>query len=401
MGDLEDRFDQEDDAQFRELFATTVLLTPEELNNPDVKPAYNNWLESREALHNAYLSGLFDVSGTQANDLAACALKVYRARIDSLASLKRPPKLCDLEELWGACLQELQTIDGSGDSVDVFRRQRQSVDRFAIAWAATFKPNERARICKKRFERWKTSTHLAIWSQTRELFENGRMSPSRQSSRSRYSSNRTGKNKADNTSEVRNRNRRSLRANIPSTHASTSLLTRIPDHLSGIETGDNATCLVDPFGNFPSDPYPPVPMPGKMRSAYNSLEINEKALVESVGHRRAKWICTVAYSRTVIHLKVMSSHLDRRIVNDRDRHLDLSFSAKCLIDRLQRLKDEGSFVCECRRRGTEPWRHEPFKGITWDSSEHLVLMVQAMNRLEEGLKGLYETNLGQLQENTA
>jgi hypothetical protein len=77
MGDLEDRFDQEDDAQFRELFATTVLLTPEELNNPDVKPAYNNWLESREALHNAYLSGLFDVSGTQANDLAACALKVY------------------------------------------------------------------------------------------------------------------------------------------------------------------------------------------------------------------------------------------------------------------------------------------------------------------------------------
>lgn len=393
--------DHEDAIQFRSMFATTVLLAREELTDPAVKTVHDKWLKLRETLRSVYLAGSFDVSVTQAKDLAESALNVYRARVQSLESLKRPPELRDIKERLSACFHDLQTIEGSGDPVHVFRRQRHIVDRFAAVWVSTFMPGQKAQLRRERFKSYTSSALSAGTLRSRGRFREYEDPVSTRPSQSYNTSYHTKKRKTRDVRDIEDGCGRSLFVNTSSTYTSTRPSRQSQEHRSANETVDDPSYLAEPFGVLLKDPYPPVPMTEDLQFAYDLLAKHEEIFEAKFGRKRAEWFVTVATNRAMLHLKVLRSHLEREVAKDRQRHEEMVSSVECMLDRVKCLKTRGSFICICEVHHSGQLRHGTFSGVDETSKEHLSLLREAMRELKDGLRKLFETNLWQPQEGTA
>jgi hypothetical protein len=363
------------DAQpFCALFCSAILPGPFQSDDSDVRYAYGYWDESCCRLEESYLQGLPYVSFDQAKDLAICALQVYRAKLQHYHKQRRaisPALVLSCEKAFALVmgLEEDET-----PPLQAFERQRKIVDEFEAEWREHFKT-----AYKEYAARTESSFHHGPHL-------NDAISPESPDTSS-LSASVQG---APGSRAYTDRNLSEIRLVLAPTTNSTRRSGSTHDNDATTQGGEPSD-FPAPFEKLVSDPQSSERTSCKLQKAYNDLAWNERAYQESSYADKAKRFHTVAFSRAVLHREVLESHLKRKVVCDRSRHLEAVYSAGCMLNRVMRLSDQGSFQCRCRGRNES--RHGQWESMSWRSKGQMHALRTDMEKFERELEQLYKTNL--------
>jgi hypothetical protein len=367
-------FEKEDAQQFCALFCSAILPDPFQSDDYGIRLAYGYWDDLRRGLQESYLLGLRWVSFDQAKDLAICALQVYRAKLQHYQNqwLAISPALVLSCEKAFALVMGLEEDDTP--PLQAFERQRKIVDEFEAEWREHFK-----------------TAYKEYAAQTESSFHHGphlndAFSPESPDTSS-LSASVQG---APGSRACTDRNLYEFRSVLAPTTNSTRRSGSIHDNDAATQGGEPSH-FPAPFEKLVSDPQSSERTSSKVQKAYNDLAWNERAYQEPSYADKAKRFHTVAFSRAVLHREVLESHLKRKVFYDRSRHLEAVYSAGCMLNRVMRLLDEGSFQCRCR--GHNMSRHGQWESMSWRSKGQMHALRTDMVEFERELEQLYKTNL--------